>query len=70
MLALLSDKANRQGSLFAEMPVLDGRSERLMAAVNLIKAKFGRGSVHLAAEGTDKSWAARADRLSKRYTTV
>ncbi|MDR1850224.1 MAG: Y-family DNA polymerase [Zoogloeaceae bacterium] len=69
MLALLSDKANRQGSLFAETQVQNGRGERLMAAVDSINAKFGRGSVYLAAEGTDKGWAARADKLSQRYTT-
>jgi DNA polymerase V len=69
MLARLSDKTNQQWGLFDNHAVHDGRSEKLMEAVDSINERFGRGSLHLAAEGTRQNWAARSDRLSQRYTT-
>jgi hypothetical protein len=50
-------------------PVRDERSKKLMAAIDAVNGKYGRGVLSLAAVGTGKSGAMRAERLSQRYTT-
>ena len=47
----------------------DPRQKRLMAAVDAINARRGRGTVRFAAEGTDPTWQMRQKRRSPRYTT-
>lgn len=47
----------------------DQRQKRLMAAVDQINKRRGRGTVRFAAEGTDPAWQMRQSRRSPRYTT-
>jgi hypothetical protein len=54
---------------YNELPVRNERSKKLMAAIDAVNGKYGRGVLSLAAVGTGKSGAMRADRLSQRYTT-
>ena len=56
-----------QASLF--VPESDGRSERLMAAMDAINGRWGRGTMRVAAEGIDKAWRMKRGKLSPRYTT-
>jgi len=52
--------------------LLDGLrpgSAALMAAVDRLNARFGRGAVFPAAVGLERAWAQRAARRSPRYTT-
>jgi DNA polymerase V len=43
-------------------------SEKLMQAVDLINRRFPKG-ITVAAAGFDQTWKAKAERISKRYTT-
>lgn len=45
------------------------RARNLMATLDEINAKMGRGTVRSAGEGMQKSWAMRSDNKSKAYTT-
>jgi DNA polymerase V len=45
------------------------RAKNLMATLDEINAKMGRGTVRSAGEGMRKSWAMRSDNKSKAYTT-
>lgn len=45
------------------------RDERLSAAVDSINARFGRGTLQHLAEGLEKAWSMKSERLSPRYTT-
>ena len=70
MLLDLRPAGNRQFSL------LDGqggagnvRSDRLMAIVDGVNQRYGRGSLRLAAEGVDRTWRMRRGNLSPCYTT-
>lgn len=47
----------------------DGRSERLMAAMDAINGRWGRGTMRVAAEGVEKAWRMKGGKLSPRYTT-
>lgn len=67
MLGEIQPKANAQGYLFAKP--LEG-SATAMAAMDRINAKFGRGTLKSAAEGIDKAWLMRRDRMSPAYTTA
>jgi DNA polymerase V len=58
----------RQASLFDD-PVQLGKSQALMAAMDRINGRMGRGTVKLLAEGSDPRWAMRAERRTPRYTT-
>jgi DNA polymerase V len=52
--------------------LLDGPrpgSAALMAAVDQLNARFGRGAVFPAAVGLERAWAQRAAQRSPRYTT-
>lgn len=54
-------------------PLFDGRnrqqSDRLIAALDAVNARFGRGVLAPAAAGTKKDWQAKFDRSSPRFTT-
>ena len=45
------------------------RGGRLMAAMDAANARFGRGTVTLAAAGIKKPWATKFEQRSPRYTT-
>ncbi len=45
------------------------RSDRLMAAMDGLNAKFGRNTVFPAAMGIERGWKLRAAQHSPRYTT-
>lgn len=56
--------------LFAQIDLPDtARSKVLMATLDEINAKMGRGTVRSAGEGMQKSWAMRSDNKSKAFTT-
>lgn len=67
MLSDIRPRSAAQASLFA--PESDGRSERLMAAMDAINGRWGRGTMRVAAEGVDKAWRMKRGKLSPRYTT-
>lgn len=60
---------NQQFSLFASGGASDGRATKLMTTLDSINARYGRGKLHLAAEGVEKAWQMRRGNLSPRYTT-
>lgn len=62
-------KANQQFSLLVPSEMENGRNERLMATLDAINGRYGRGSLRLAAEGVAKEWQMRRGNLSPRYTT-
>ena len=63
-------KANQQFSLFVPAETANGRNERLMATLDAINGRYGRGSLRLAAEGVTKGWQMRRGNLSPLYTTA
>ncbi len=67
MLSDIRPRSAAQASLFA--PAGDGRSERLMAALDAVNGKWGRGTLRVAAEGVGKAWRMKRGKLSPRYTT-
>ena len=56
--------------LFSQIELPDTeRSKVLMATLDEINAKMGRGTVRSAGEGLDKIWAMRSSNKSQEYTT-
>ena len=47
----------------------DPQSEALMAAVDGLNARFGRGTVFPAAAGVERGWRLRAEHRTPRWTT-
>ena len=45
------------------------RAKNLMATLDEINAKMGRGTVRSAGEGIQKAWAMRSDNKSRAFTT-
>jgi len=45
------------------------RSAKVMAALDVVNARYGRGTLRPLATGIERAWATRHDRLSQRYTT-
>jgi len=64
MLSEISSKAHCQGDLFAAQD--EGKLTQVMDRVN---ARFGKGVLKLAQDGTQNAWAMRQDRKSPGYTT-
>lgn len=62
-------RANQQFSLFVPAGLGNSRNERLMATLDAINGRYGRGALRLAAEGVTKGWQMRRGNLSPRYTT-
>ncbi len=60
---------NQQFSLFSSGGAGDAHSQKLMAVLDGINGKYGRGTVRLAIEGVEKVWQMRRGNLSPRYTT-
>lgn len=67
MLTELRPEHLRQESLFEPEP--DVRSSAVMATLDLINQRFGKGTMRLAAEGSRPRWQMRRDKLSPAYTT-
>lgn len=67
MLSELRPKTMAQASLFVD-PETD-RGQRLMATLDVINQRWGRGTLRSAAEGMEKPWQMRRQRLSPSYTT-
>lgn len=67
MLSELRPKAMAQASLFID-PETD-RGQRLMATLDVINHRWGRGTLRSAAEGMEKPWQMKRQRLSPSYTT-
>ena len=44
-------------------------SDALMAAVDALNGRYGRGTVFPAAAGVERAWAQQAAHRSRRYTT-
>lgn len=59
----------RQASLFDSAPEAGDRSQALMQTLDQINARYGRRTLHFAAEGVARSWQMRRNRLSPGYTT-
>lgn len=69
MLYDMEDKDRRQGNLLSQ-PEKDIRSEALMATLDAVNRRFGRRSLHYAAEGpVDALWHMRQEHRSPRLTT-
>lgn len=62
-------RANQQLSLFMPGKIESGRNDKLMATLDAINGRYGRGAMRLASEGVTKSWQMRRGNLSPRYTT-
>lgn len=67
MLSELRPKAMAQASLFVD-PETDG-GHRMMATLDVINQRWGRGTLRSAAEGMEKPWQMKRQRLSPSYTT-
>lgn len=67
MLSELRPKAMAQASLFADPG--DDRGQRLMATLDVINQRWGRGTLRSAAEGMEKPWQMKRQRLSPSYTS-
>lgn len=68
MLTDLRPKSLGQGSLFSDVTE-NAQSARLMSLMDEINSKWGRGSIRVAAEAADHTWAMRRERKSPCYTT-
>lgn len=64
----LRPKDSQQFSLFAP-PCADERENKLMAVLDSVNQRHGRGTLKSAAEGIQKNWQMRRGNLSPRYTT-
>ena len=67
MLSELRPAALAQGSLLAAVD--PDRSQNLMATLDAINQRWGRGTLKTAAEGVTQPWQMKRQRLSPRYTT-
>ena len=67
MLLSLSPADRRQGTLFD--PGDGERSRALMAALDAVNARLGRGTLRFGTEGFDRPWAMRQAHRSPAYTT-
>ncbi len=45
------------------------RSAKVMAAMDSVNARYGRGTIRPLSTGIERGWSTRHDRLSSRYTT-
>lgn len=68
MLSELVPAEGVQTDLFSQGQV-SLKSDELMAAVDKINRKMGKGSVKLASEGFRKPWKMKQDSKSPSYTT-
>ncbi len=67
---VLNDLVPEQPQLRMLLATRDtARSAKVMAALDAVNARYGRGTLRPLATGIERPWAARHDRLSQRYTT-
>ena len=69
MLSGIQPEGVTQGSLFDSPSSTDAKAGNLMALMDGINQKWGRGAIRLAAERQHHPWQMRRDRMSPRYTT-
>ncbi|RYG96172.1 MAG: Y-family DNA polymerase [Alphaproteobacteria bacterium] len=69
MLMDLSPQHQRQASLFSQVDDIAHHSDALMSVLDSINARYGRDTLTVAAAGTHKGWAARAENKTPCYTT-
>ena len=62
-------RSSQQFSLFVPVKGEKARAEMLMATLDAINGRYGRGSLRLASEGVVKTWQMRRGNLSPGYTT-
>ena len=67
MLSELRPRSMAQASLFVGPETVRGK--RLMSALDDINKRWGRGTLRTAAEGIEKPWQMKRQRLSPSYTT-
>lgn len=63
-----AQKLNRQATLFDDVAGLERRG-RLNSALDRLNARYGRGTMAVAAAGMEKAWTMRRQNLSPAYTT-
>lgn len=68
MLADIRPRQNIQGDLFASEAWSERRA-KLMETMDAINGRWGRGAMRVAAEGIQKSWQMKRQRMSPGYTT-
>lgn len=66
MLSEIVPIQNTQRALFVSN---GGKSDKLVAALDAVNAKYGRGTLKSAAEGITKDWQMRRGNVSPAYTT-
>jgi len=64
----LQPKDSIQSSLFDDVAEQD-KLNRLMSVMDTINRRIGKGSMTIAASGTQRRWAMRRDSKSPNYTT-
>jgi DNA polymerase V len=68
MLLEIGAQGASQGMLF-DAPQAAQASDKLMAALDAVNARFGRDTLAIASAGTTRNWSARANLITPRYTT-
>ncbi|MER2624175.1 MAG: Y-family DNA polymerase [Accumulibacter sp.] len=68
MLIDLVPEDDQRRDLFTA-PDFSRNSSKLMATMDALNARFGRGTVRIAAEGIDQEWKMKRGRMSPCYTT-
>ncbi|TXT28149.1 MAG: rumB [Rhodocyclaceae bacterium] len=69
MLSGIQPEGMSRGSLFDSQSSTDAKAGNLMALMDGINQKWGRGAIRLATEQQHHPWQMRRDRMSPRYTT-
>jgi len=64
----LQPKHMIQATLFDDVAGQE-KSEKLMHVMDLVNRRMGKGSMTIAASGTQRRWAMRRDSKSPNYTT-
>lgn len=64
----IAPKLHRQATLFDDEPALERRG-RLNSALDRLNARYGRGTMVVAAAGVERAWTMRRQNLSPAYTT-
>jgi DNA polymerase V len=68
MLGEIRPRSMSQASLFAETGNTQ-RSDQLMAVMDRVNARWGRGTMRVAAEHAEHPWQMKRGHMSPRYTT-
>jgi DNA polymerase V len=66
LLDILPDTVRQLDFFSSHLPQ---KNEATMQAMDKINRKYGKGTIHLAAEGFKKEWLARSNKKSPNYTT-